>query len=483
MAYYFGMDPILLLVLLSLGFGALLAILFSTIKKEDLQRVSFNEALHSALATGFMGAIIGLVVALLFSIYPMLNFGLSALPGGFLFFLILVAAGFAIFFILGVVYFYVPIPVVIKHAFIGFLAGVAFGVLIWTAFVAQTGPFGEYAAFAMEPVREHVEDFFTEVGKFKYCLYADPKCPFFIQWDEPNVQNREEVLNIDLGFSDRRILGNEVNLLVSLGVKNPELTELKIKPYCYLGKSGYSGSGSITALERGLFSGEFSKDMELIEQHYMNKKKYKELEATNLGKYSEGDEFAFPLTNQELSTNFRCKGDVIGDENVDIEYVIIALRREVLVEANWPVYIGSEPNMGRSKTIMSYNAPYSIALVSDSDMPFEAGKEYDFSVVLKRLDEDSELEFIREIRLVFPDSMIAECHNFQANGNALELLNLPADLLKETSYYNDKEERYSMNCSLYVVDAPNNAVLSPIDVTAHYNVVSEYKTSVLKSPG
>ncbi|MEM1535834.1 MAG: hypothetical protein QXQ82_01440 [Candidatus Pacearchaeota archaeon] len=447
--YYWGMDPIFILVILAIIFGVIGASLGASAFREKFKTLSVKEALKPAFAAGVMGAILGLVVALLLSIYPIVKFGFAGLFSGFFFFLVFTVGGFVGFFLIGFLYYWCPLPPWVKGGIVGCAIGIGIAFLLWTLFVASTGPFGTYASFALAPVREKVSSFFAELGKFKHCFYADPRCPFFVQWDEPERQSHEELLNIEVEFSDERILQNKINLLVSLSVKNKELTELRLKPKCYLGK-----------------------------------KKERELEVRNLGKYAFGDEFTFPLSSEEMHTSFRCYGELSETARpVEAYHVVVVLERPVSLRATWPIYIGSEPHMGRARTIMPFNAPYSVALVSDSDMPYEEGKEYDFSIVLKRLDEKTELKLLRQIRVSFPEAILAECEHFQVSGYSLELLNVPSDLLKNVTYYSKGEEKYSFPCSLYVASAPKQAVLAPVEIEASYDVVSEYSTQVLKSPG
>lgn len=446
--YYAGMDPFFVLIILVVLGVAVGASLGAKAGKEKFTTLSVGEALKPALAAGITGAILGLVIAFLLSLYPIIKVGGAGLYGSFFFFLVFVGVGFAGFFIVGYLYFVTPASPAMKGAIIGAAVGGGLAFLFWTLFVASTGPFGAYARYATTPIREKVSEFFKEVAKFKYCFYADPRCPFFIQWDEPERQSHEEMLNVEVSFSDEKTRKDEINLLVSLAVKNQELTQLRIKPKCYLGK-----------------------------------KKEKEIEVKNLGKYAIGDEFAFPLSSEEMHTSFRCYTPLDSSAPVSTYDVVVELIRPVTLRAVWPIYVGSGPNLGRSRTVMPFNAPYSIALVCDNDMPYEEGKSYDFFVVLKRLDEKTELKFLRQIRIIFPEGLLGECQYFESSGNTLELLNVPVDLLRNITSYSKQEEKYSIPCSLYVAEAPpDNYVEKLINVEASYEVVSEYKTQVLKTP-
>ncbi|MCS7134564.1 MAG: DMT family transporter [Candidatus Pacearchaeota archaeon] len=450
MEYYFGMDPIFILGILMI-LGLIIGyILGSSACKTPPKIVSIKEALKPALSAGVAGAILGIVIAFLLSLYPIIKVGFAGLYGSFFFFLVFTVGGFAIFFLANLLYFSFPIPYQMKGGMLGALIGMGIAFVVWTTFVASTGPFGAYAKYATTPIREEMLKFFREIAKFKHCFYADPRCPFFVQWDEPERQTHEELLNIEVEFSDQRTLRDEINLLVSLKVKNYELTELRIKPRCYLGK-----------------------------------KKDKELQVKNLGKYAMGNEFVFPLGSEEMHTSFRCHTTLDVARQVEAYDIVVELERPVVLQAMWPIYITSNPNaqnMGRSKTVMPFNAPYSIALVSESDMPYEEGKSYDFSVVLKRLDEDTELKFLKQIKITFPENILAECENFQASGYSLEILNVPVEVLRNVTFYDKSEEKYSIPCSLYITDAPLNPAQTIIYVEASYEVVSEHKTQVLRSP-
>ncbi|UCD21107.1 MAG: hypothetical protein JSW08_00985 [archaeon] len=451
MAYYWGIDPIIWLIILVGGFGAVLAAFGLGSKWEYEKGLTFKDSLGQAWKSGLLGLIIGLVLAFLLSLYPVFTFGFAGLYGSFLFFVVFAGLGFGAFFVGGFAYYFINIPIRLKQMIIFGIIGVAIGFTLWMVFIATTGPVGEYANFAFAPIREKIDDVFDELEKFKYCFYADARCPFFIQWDEAERINPLELLNIDVEFSDQRILRDEVNVLVSVTVKNPELTELEITPKCYLGE-----------------------------------KKKETLKVKHMGKYASGDKFIFPLSGEDMHTSFRCFGDIShleGQHNTYFDKVLVEFERPVRLTGNWPVYIGSEPNMGRTKTILAYNAPYSIALYSFNDMPFEEGHTYDASLAIKRIDEDTELKFIKEIRIEFPDSILAGCGEaFDAVGQTLNMFNVDAGVLKNSSRYysNDEEEIYTFPCSIYVRSAPVQATLAPINIEAYYDVVSKYDAPILK---
>jgi len=451
--YYWGINPIVWLIILLGVCGIIGAMLGKDFKREPGEKqLTIGQSLKSAAATGVMGAVIGLIIAILLSIFPIVRFGFPALYGSLMFFIIFTIVGFAGFFVVGFLYFIVPIPEQLKMTIVWGIAGMALGVLLWVIFIAQTGPVGSYMSFAYAPVREKINSFFDSLSKFEACFYASPKCPFFIQWDEPTRENPLELFNADLQFSETQVVSNNINVLASLTVKNPELAQIELIPTCYLGSSPHV--------------------------------KDEQIDIKNLGKYSIGNKFVFPLTADELHTSFRCSRELSDfTKNVYIGYVIVELKRPVILKASWPIYIGTEPNMGRTKTIMSFNAPYSVALTADSDMPFEEGKTYDFAVVIKRIDENTNMTFLKELRIEFPDSILAECENFEVDGQDLVLSNIDMSVLKNITQYTANDERYSIACSMQIKDAPQRAVLTPIKIDASYDVVTQYETPILKAHG
>ncbi len=420
------------------SFVVVLSVIISMISKK------WRESLSSGLVGGIVGAIIGLLL----SVFSIMSFGFSGLAAS------VVLSGIG-FFIIGLsVYsltaiWYVLPPFLKKPITYLLVFGFIFLMIYLAIFFWQLPVTSEYLKLIdIEPVQKG----FGEIAKFRYCFYADPRCPFFVQWENPNVQTAEEELYVDVDFSEKKISPeNTINLLVSFSVSNPEFGELKIKPKCYLGKD-----------------------------------KEKELEIEKMGAYAYGDEFIFPTTasGQELHTTLRCKGEIQEaiDKNIYSEMVVIELERPVIVKTVWPVWIGLEPKIGLVKSEMKFNAPYSIAMTSHNDMPFEEGKEYDFQIVLKRQAEESNIKEVKYIVVSFPEGVLASCEHFQPLDHEIELLGQDYETLKNIANYNLEYEKFTFPCSLYVSKAPRQAVLSPIELEAEYIVYSDYKTKIIKSP-
>jgi hypothetical protein len=93
------------------------------------------------------------------------------------------------------------------------------------------------------------------------------------------------------------------------------------------------------------------------------------------------------------------------------------------------------------------------------------------------------MTFLKELRIEFPDSILAECENFEVDGQDLVLSNIEMSVLKNITQYTTNDERYSIACSMQIKDAPQRAVLAPIKIDASYDVVTQYETPILKAHG
>lgn len=411
---------------------------------------SLGEAFNASLPAAVSGGIIGAIVGVLLSLFAVFNLGFSGLFAT----IVLAVFGFLIGFVaIGLITFFwyaLPEPIRRPVTYIVVL-GIMIGIIFLAIFFWKLPLTSEYLKFA-SPVTDSVSKGWHEFTKFQYCLTADPKCPFFVQWEDPNVQTTQEELYVKVDFSDTKISAQDnLDMLVSVSVSNPELSELRIKPMCYLGKN-----------------------------------KTRELQVNRMGTYSQGDEFVFGTTSQgqELHTSFRCTGDIAeaSDKNVYSEYVTVELERPVVVKAVWPVRIGSKLSVGLVKSEMKFNAPYSIAMVSTNDMPFAEGKDYDFQIVLKRRQEDAKLKSVELIDVKFTDDVLASCTGFNGIDHEFELRDYSYDMLKNLTQYSADTDKFSWPCSIYVSSAPNEAVLSPMELEARYTVYSDYFARAVKSP-
>ncbi len=421
--------------------------LFYTLTKKE-----FPEVARSALRTAIFVGVFGAGAGVLLSLFAVFNIGFSGL-------LATVVLGIYGFFGTGIItwifaFIYQGLPeklrtiilyVIIIPLILAFLAVVIWGLYI--AFSAGTLP--EYIKFA-SPLFEGAEKGLSELAKFRYCLYADVRCPFFVSWEDPNIQSAIEEFAVDASFSEKRILDDSINVLVSLSIKNPDLAELRIKPKCYL-----------------------------------KKEKEIELEVANMGSYALGDEFVFPTSSQgrELHTTFRCVGEVpeAAGKNIFSEDLVVELERPVSVKTIWPVWLGSQPHLGIIRSEMKYNAPYMVSLGSNNDMPFKEGKEYDFQLTIKRRDDDAKLKNIEKISIIFPDDILANCEFFDGIDHELEFREYDYETLKNLVQYDKEFDKFIFPCSLYVTRAPTQAVMDSFEVKAYYTVYSDYKTKVVKS--
>lgn len=401
----------------------------------------------------FIGLVVGAVIGVLLSLFSIYEMGLSGLLGTLV--LGLSCAGIAALVgaLLGLTYW---IPEKVKVAIsAGFIILVLIA-MVWGVILPmqRAGTLPEYLKFA-SPLFEAVQKGLKEVAEFRHCLYADPRCPFFVPFDDPNIQSRKEELSVDVAFDEKKIKAdNTVSLLVKLSVSNPKLAELRIKPKCYFKTKDKNKGGRELTVER-------------------------------LGTYAYGDEFRFPSTGEgeELNTQFYCYGDILegADKNVFSEKVIIELERPVAVKTTWPVWIGKKPRKGIVRSEMAFNAPYIVSLASNNDMPFEEGKDYGFQVTIKRRADDVKLKRIESIIISFPEEIMAECEHFEGL-EEIEIREASYDALKEITQYNAEQDKFVFPCTLYVSAAPVEAVMAPVLLESYYSVYSDHSTRIFKSP-
>ncbi len=445
------MDPIFLFILI---ISILVAIFFITAVVFTISKGLFGEvalnSLHIALFAGLIGAVIGVLL----SLFAIFSIGLKGLLGT----IVLAISGFIILgFITWIfVFTYNGLPeqvrrIVLYVVIIPLILAIIVG-LIWGLTIAfRSGTLPQYLKFA-SPLFEGGGKAFSELAKFRYCLYADPRCPFFVSWEDPNIQSTQEEFSVSVKFSEKNILSNDnLNMLVSLSVSNPELSELHVKPKCFLKKD-----------------------------------KDRELDISMMGSYSYGDEFIFPTTapGQKLHTSFRCGGEITEaiDKNLYTEYVVVELERPVAVKTIWPVWIGDEPYMGIVRSEMKFDAPYMISLGSNNDMPFQQGKEYDFQLTIKRKEEKVKLKKIESISILFPENILANCDHLEGQDHELQLNEYDYENLKELTQYDEELDKFIFPCSLFVSIAPTKAVMDPFELEAYYTVYSDHKTMITKSP-
>ncbi|MBS3073281.1 hypothetical protein J4465_00595 [Candidatus Pacearchaeota archaeon] len=447
------MDFILILIIILYVLLLVFAIISSAFRND------WDMVWRTALQRGVTAGIIGAIVGVLISIFSIFQIGLQGLGAT----LVLGGGGFLgvglIFWTFAVIQNGLP-PQVARYLSIAgailLCIGIIFGLISFFTWMnynpvaAET--FGEYFKFA-SPLTTGIKNAGEQLSKFKYCFVADPRCPFFVNWDNPDVQNPEEQFYVTLQFSENQIINDNVNTLCSLNVMNPSFSDLTYKPACYYGSS-------------------------------YDQKKF--LEVTRRGSYNYGNEFIFDSSVNEQHTSFRCSGAIpeAVDKPIYSEKLFVDLERPVLAETTWPVYIGLGSNMGKIKSTMNFKAPYSTALASDNDMPFNPKNTYDFRIVLKRQDDNSKLINLEYLTLSYPTSdYIIECQGLElAADGILEIRNKNSAELKKIFLYSSEEDKYSLACTAYIIDAPETPILSPISVESKYDVLTQFEGIIKKTP-
>lgn len=417
---------------------------------ETERQLSVKEAFVYAVPGGIAGGIIAAIVGVLLSIFAIINLGFS----GLLATLVLGTAGFFVgFVVIGfMMFFWYLLPPAFRKWGTYLLTIVTLLIMAWLAVFFWRLPLThEYLKFASPMIEEIGKGWRDVRTSWGACLYLKPPCPFLIDWENPDVQSSQEELSVRVEFSDNRILQNRINILASISVVNPEFSELRIKPKCYFGKN-----------------------------------KIRELKVEAMGTYSHGDEFIFGTTTpgQELHTSLRCTGEIYeaSEKELYSDYVVLVLERPVTVKTTWPVQIGSEPRIGLVKSIMQFNAPYSIAMLTNNDMPFNEGKEYDFNIVLKKRAEDVKFKELNYMNVKFSEDMMISCENFQGLDHEIEIKDYSYEQLKTISQFSKDYDKFSWPCKLYVASAPRQSVLSPVELESKYIVYSDYSSIIIKSP-
>lgn len=419
---------------------------------EAERQLSVRESFANAVPAGIAGGIIVAIIGVVLSLFAIFNLGFSGLLATIVLGVAGFLIGFAALFLITFVWYLLP-PVIRRPATYLFFLVLIVGLIFLAIFLWRLPLTREYLKFAepmFDSIGKGVRDLRTNWGA---CLYLKPPCPFLIDWENPDVQSAKEELRVDVAFSDNKIsrLQNKINLLVSLTVSNPEFSELRVKPKCYFGKN-----------------------------------KTRELRIEAMGTYSQGDEFVFGTTasGQEFHTSFRCVGEVYeaAEKELYSDYVVVELKRPVTVKTTWPVQIGTEPHIGLIKSTMQFNAPYTIAMASNNDMPFNEGKEYDFNIVMKRRAEDVKFKELNYMNVKFSEDLMISCDGFEGLDHEIEIKDYSYEGLKNISQYDKTYEKFSWPCKIYVASAPRQSVLSPVELEAKYTLYSTYKTLITKSP-
>ena len=389
--------------------------------------------LSKGFSSGVFWAIIGLILGVVLSFFAMMNIGVAAMSS--MLTLGLGGGGFGLVcgFIYGV------FPKNMKIVPIVMVIGVMIIVSIFLVNEAQlnTGWFGP----SLHPIItrfEGIDDLFTDFrGDALACLSGDPSCPYLAVWEDTNIINNEEKVIVKLSSSNNKIFDDEINLLSSLTVTNSEEEDIEIFPKCYLGA------------ER------------------------EEMDIINPGSYWTGSSFVFSQSEYEMSTSFRCHG--ISDKLSERIYVV--LERPVFTTTTLPVSIINEKPKeyeGKVRSDMTYNAPYTVSVSCDIDMPLIQGNDYDFEIIIKKKERNVKFKKLESLTIMSLSEVFIDCpFGDQLNDVDYEQLKLISD-------YDPTRDEFRFLCSLYVADATENAIQSPIIAEAKYIVESEHKVLVSK---
>lgn len=204
-------------------------------EEQEEKPLSLNESFNASLTAGLAGGIIGAIIGVLLSLFAVFNLGFSGLFATVIFAIGGFAGGFLA---IGIITFvWNALPSWLKKP-VTYLLVIAFVVGIIFIFIAiQRLPFTQeylkFASPAFDSIGKGFKDFTTSWGA---CMYLKPPCPFLIDWETPNVQSSQEELSVKVTFSDTKINNqNQINVLASVSIKNPELSDLEVIPKCYFG--------------------------------------------------------------------------------------------------------------------------------------------------------------------------------------------------------------------------------------------------------
>jgi hypothetical protein len=404
------------------------------------------------------GAVVGAIAGVLLSIFSIVALGFNGLLGTAIMLLsgaVVGAIAFMLFILLKSVIVQILGPRVSKMI-AGLIVGIVVGLLINLLIMPAGGSAAlEYWKIGLQPVGKTLGGGLQELSKWQYCFQADPRCPFWIDWSDPNIQNAQETLGVSVNFKNNQIKQDQVKLDAIITVNNPEVNELHLVPKCYIGS---------------------------------NFGKAREMRIENMGQYAAGSEFIFGMSSENQRTSLMCVSDVpeCATLNVCSINAYLVLERPVLLSGVWPIYIGGSSHyIGQKqvKTSLANNVPYSIALYSPNDMPFDMDTPggFRFYVSLKQRDEETTLKDIELIRIIFPEGVMAGCEKgFTAEGSDLIIRNINETWLKDNLAYDSVEKEYTFPCTLYVTKAPKIAEEAPIQIESSYTVISKFTTLVTK---
>ncbi len=447
-----------------IGIGALLGALGGFLVKPGGRGMTGQEVGAAIKGGAIAGAIFGGIAGILLSIFTVISLGFSGLLSTLVMALTGAATGAIclMLFNLGRLALISALGEKGAGILMGVLVGIVAGILVNFLILPAGGSAAlEYWRFGLEPVTTVIGDGLKELSKFQYCLTANPKCPFFVDWSDANIQSAQEALSVGVRFSEYQIKNDEINILAEISVKNPEKYELHLVPKCSLG----------TKIEKS-----------------------RPITIKNAATYFQGVEFVFPMSSETLSSSLRCSSTVpeCQTRNVCLDQkIFLVLERPVRLQGTWPIYLGHKYSFAGPKQVrteLKFNAPWQITLYSSDDMPYDEKKTYNFQLAIKQRDEETKLKNIELIRIIVPENLNIECKNFVAVSNTeLELRSTdgtPIDeaWLKQNSQYDSVDKKYTMSCAMYVKKAALSAELSPIEIESDYTVMSTFSHVITKEP-
>ncbi len=403
-------------------------------KKED--------NLSQGLSRGILWAIIGGVAGIILSIFAVVDAGFAGVPA----MMVLGLGGAAFGFCLGFIYGVFPKKYKVFGAIIIII--VLFLIVYWLFVSAKFGggPLGFVSGY-LSPLSLRVSDASNAIGNFffgfkqyGYCLSNDKRCPFLASLETSEVENKEDLFNIRVVFSNRNVIGSELNLFASIYARNPNEEPLTIIPKCYVGSD-----------------------------------KSQEIDVVRLGAYSEGNLFNFPTSETEMSTSLRCSGTVDGTRITDT--AILTLERPAVVKVTWPITVkDEEETRAPVKSSMDYNAPYSVSLTSPNRVAFGLGKEYDFEIIIKKQTQNVKFKKLDSLVITSTQEIMIDCPTMSNN----ELHDIDFEQLKQIANYDSTVEEFTFLCSLYVSEATSTETVVPVIADVKYTVESDYKTTITK---
>ena len=348
----------------------------------------------------------------------------------------LIALGIAI--LAAVIYFSLQA----ENLFIGVLIGAAVGLLSWffakkeqkknvVVTIIVFALIGGVIGYFFQPIVSFAESGFSSVKnlitpgveQFKQTI-----SPEYYQklWQTPTTTSQEET-RINVEFTNPYFrAGNPLDVIAKISVYTPK-SDIRVRP------AKCSLDGTLLIIEPG-------------------------------------SELTFKKSGIEQYSSVHCKGTAKkGTINFELE-------RPVDIRAILPVTISPafEQNLGQASSVT--DAPFSLVIGAYGNQPLTEGT-YDFYILLKKTDMNTELSSINSIKLTtISTNLNFECAGFKNTGNEVEISNLDSAELK--NYAQTPEGKlYIFNCKLRVSKPVEEEKIFIIS-EALYNIKNTYTSSI-----